>query len=362
MNTGFKPAEISRTNNFDLLRLYAAIEVMFFHIFPNMGVNVDFLRWPQIYLNGVMIFYFISGFLITQSYLRSPSIIQYAKNRMLRLTPALVCVWLFTVLSIMAFGKFGSHLFVTGRFWLWSFLHCTVWPGYHTGLFPDFANGGNNGALWTISTEISFYLLIPLVFMLFKKKSTYVLILLFILSAISNHYWHTFNPGPEVTGIKQWYWQTLGPYLWNFLVGAFFSLYWDKIKRFIEGKFLYYLAAYLLLIFVFGLCPAHTIGKFTTLIMNILLGFVVFSAAFTCKNAAKILKGKDISYGVYVYHFVIQNIFIELGLIGCFIYPSVVFFISIIIGLLSWNFIESKALSLKKKSLLDAIRFRSNTK
>lgn len=351
-NSGFSPAQISRDNNFDLLRLYAAVEVMFFHIFPNMGVNVDAIRFPQIYFNGVMIFYFISGFLITQSYLRCSTLAKYTINRILRLTPALICVWLFTIISIAAFGKFGSHLFVTGRFWLWSFLHCTFWPGYHTGLFPDFANGGNNGALWTVSTEITFYVLIPLVFRLFRKKSIYVLILLFILSAISNHYWHTFLPGPEETGVRRWYWMTLGPYLWNFLVGTFVSLYWNRLRPFIEGKFLYHLAFYLFLIKVCGLCPAHTIGHFTTLIANIELGFVVFSAAFTFKRAVKILRGNDISYGVYVYHFVIQNIFIELGLVGFAIYPSIVFVISIIVGLLSWRFIERKALSLKnyKKS------------
>lgn len=87
--------DISRENNFDLIRLYAAIEVMFFHIFPNMGTNVDSYRWIQGGFNGVMIFYFISGFLITNSYLHSKSIKQYVKNRILRLTPALVCVCTF---------------------------------------------------------------------------------------------------------------------------------------------------------------------------------------------------------------------------------------------------------------------------
>ena len=68
--------EISRENNFDLLRLYAAIEVMIFHIFQNMGTNVDSYRWIQGGFNGVMIFYFISDFLITNSYLHSNSLKQ----------------------------------------------------------------------------------------------------------------------------------------------------------------------------------------------------------------------------------------------------------------------------------------------
>lgn len=188
---------ISRDNNFDLIRLYAAIEVMFFHIFPKMGTDVDSLRWIQSNFNGVMIFYFISGFLITNSYLHSKSLKQYIKNRILRLTPALICVYLFTIIIIMLRGDFEWYYWKSYRFWIWSFMQTTVFPGYRDGLFPNFANGEENGSLWTISTEIFFYCLIPIIFRLFKKRAIWAIITVFISSVILNHFYHTFTATPE---------------------------------------------------------------------------------------------------------------------------------------------------------------------
>lgn len=345
---------ISRENNFDLLRLYAAIEVMFFHIFPNMGTNVDNLRWIQGGFNGVMIFYFISGFLITNSYLHSKSLKQYAKNRILRLTPALICVYLFTIIIIMLRGDFEWYLWKSYRFWIWSFMQTTIFPGYRDGLFPNFANGEENGSLWTISTEIFFYCLIPIVFRFCKKRAIWAIISIFICSVILNHNYHTFSATPADGIFKMYFWRTPIPYLWNFLVGSIFCLYWSKLKKIIEGKFLYYFIAYLFLIWC-GVESCHTIRTPLTLYSNIFLGFVVLSAAYTKPKSAKILHGVDISYGVYVYHIVIQNLFIDMGLTGWIGYPIMVFILSIIIGYLSWHFIESKALSMKKANIKEVL-------
>ena len=258
-------------------------------------------------------------------------------------------------------GDFEWYLWKSYRFWIWSIMQTTVFPGYRDGLFPHFANGEENGSLWTISTEICFYALIPIVFKLFKKKTIYALLAIFVGSVILNHFYHTFSATPQDGTFKMYFWRTPVPYLWNFIVGSLFCIYWSKIKMYIEGKFIYYLIAYLLMIYC-GIESCHTIRTPLTLFSNIFLGFVVLSAAYTKPRSAKILHGVDISYGVYVYHIVIQNLFIDMGLTGWIGYPIMVLIISLIMGYLSWHFIESKALALKKTNIKEFIKEKFHIK
>ena len=89
-------------NNFDLIRLIAAAEVAIrhtmVHVAPKQFVyplEVLFALVP-----GVPIFFFLSGFLISRSWERSPSASEYFRNRALRLFPALwTCIAFATALS-----------------------------------------------------------------------------------------------------------------------------------------------------------------------------------------------------------------------------------------------------------------------
>ena len=52
----------------------------------------------------------------------------------------------------------------------------------------------------------------------------------------------------------------------------------------------------------------------------------------------------DISYGVYVYHYIFINIMVELGLVG---FEGLLYMLvsTIVAALLSWHFIEKRALT-----------------
>jgi peptidoglycan/LPS O-acetylase OafA/YrhL len=83
---------------FNLIRLCAAVSVLISHAFDLVGRPElePFRMWShgQTSLGGTAtyIFFFISGLLVTQSLLRSRSIASYARNRGLRIFPALVVV------------------------------------------------------------------------------------------------------------------------------------------------------------------------------------------------------------------------------------------------------------------------------
>ena len=80
MNSSF-----SRRNNFDLIRLFASLQVVCVHLIEHF--NVGSLNWLIQILAifpGVPIFFFVSGFLISASWERNPVFQRFVKNRILR--------------------------------------------------------------------------------------------------------------------------------------------------------------------------------------------------------------------------------------------------------------------------------------
>lgn len=87
---------MSKENNFDLIRLFAAFQVMLFHTAEHLNLNIGILNYLSSY-RGVIIFFTISGYLIYLSYERNQNNLgQYIKNRLGRIFPAL---WVSTIIS-----------------------------------------------------------------------------------------------------------------------------------------------------------------------------------------------------------------------------------------------------------------------
>ena len=72
-----------KTNNFDLIRLAAALQVALMHALAGLGVATA--AWPlraiADWFPGVPIFFFISGFLISKSFEKNSVVREYALNR-----------------------------------------------------------------------------------------------------------------------------------------------------------------------------------------------------------------------------------------------------------------------------------------
>src|SRR5690606_1272838 len=102
-------------NNFDLIRLLAALQVAVLHVLyylsPQWRDHAPFQLLAV--FPGVPIFFFISGFLISRAYERASSTRNYARNRALRIFPALhVCV----LLNLIAVGITGYFYAVDASF------------------------------------------------------------------------------------------------------------------------------------------------------------------------------------------------------------------------------------------------------
>jgi len=130
------------------------------------------------------------------------------------------------------------------------------------------------------------------------------------------------------------------------------AIYWDRLRVFFEGCFLRWLAIYLCAAaFVHLYFHVDDYGHYTCTegmeFMTLLMAGVVVSLAFTWRNAASILRGNDLSYGIYLYH---RPIIVSLGLLG-FAGMAIDWFLVLgaTVAGLSWFLIERRALRLKTR-------------
>ena len=178
------------SNNFDLLRLVLALVVVFCHCFPLRGAGQEpigaYLHYGFGGTLAVYCFLVISGFLVTRSVCER-SLDDYAAARVLRIVPGLALVTLFEVFVVgLAFTNASSWVFLTyvGFRHLWN---VTVF-GIDAQMYSVFANTTPpwlmNGSIWTIPIECSFYIILPILTLLFGVRASTAAAFLASLAAL----------------------------------------------------------------------------------------------------------------------------------------------------------------------------------
>ena len=344
----------NKENNLNLIRLIAALQVVFSHSIEHLDITTEWLlilnnRFFK-YIPGVPIFFFVSGFLIYWSFQRNSSnILQYFKNRLLRIYPALWISLIVTIILIFISVNDFEDLVTQSDFLIWFLAQISFFQFYTPDILRFWGCGTPNGSLWTIVIELQFYLFVPFIFYL-QKKHIFFFFLIFLLSLIANIFMGSIDPtflSTKLFGVF------IFPYLHYFLLGVILFIYWNKLSRFIENKFIFWLVLYSIFTFFFDFylginTYSYFISSPINIISDILLLALTFSAA-TTKNKIghKLLGSNDISYGVYIYHMILINTLINFNLIQKPIYLIVSLVSTCLLGFLSWKFIEKKALSLK---------------
>ncbi len=157
---------VSLNNNFDILRLALAILVYFAHW--NILTSQE-LSNPLFHLSGfaVDMFFIVSGFLIFWSFDADQNKKHFYIKRFFRIFPLYAFLILLQTLFFIGFsdGSFTETVkyFVANIFFL-NFLAPSV--GTTLGSLEVDAI---NGSLWTLKNEVVFYMLVPLIAMLYKK-------------------------------------------------------------------------------------------------------------------------------------------------------------------------------------------------
>ncbi|WP_042195341.1 acyltransferase family protein [Paenibacillus camerounensis] len=284
-------------NNFDLIRLVAALLVIWAHAYavaPQVGKVEIVTRLTGITHSGeiaVFVFFFFSGALIFKSMEQSDTILSFMAKRFFRIYPALVACVLFTVLIGMFFTDLSVrnyfidpqvYKYIKGNLGL-------IWNEHFLpGVYNDHPTSAINGSLWSITLEARLYIVVGIIGMfglLRERLSSNVIIMTLLISVMV---FPTLIPligsNRELLGLD-----VFPQYTVTFLLGGFVYYNSDKFRIGIS-------VVILLGIFLF-------LAKDTILFKSIIMIFSIAAAYFlgTTSLSLKLRLPADISYGIYLY-------------------------------------------------------------
>lgn len=348
--------KMQTSNNFDLIRLFAATQVAMQHIMQHFGFDNQLLTIIE-FFPGVPIFFFVSGFLIYGSYTKSkenskPNINFFLK-RILRIYPALYLCVVLSLLSVYQSGYLHNLEFHPGHFIAWVVSQVTFVQFYNPEFMRGYGVGVINGSLWTISVELQFYILTPLLF-LFLNKANIKLVGFFLAALICINIFNTnlgessivFNTHSNVENnfYKKVFNVTFLPWFYMYVLGA--VIY--KFDRFINlVKNINFFA--LLLLYVICYFFTEKLGWKNNInpIAYAALILLILKCAYSFPTLSdNLLKSNDISYGIYLFHLPIVNYLLYKNISG---YDGVLvaLFFTFVLSILSWFILEKKVLAIK---------------
>lgn len=317
------------------------------HIFP-------FNRAPYFFSSGniaVGYFFVLSGFVLYLSYFdKRIGYREYLVKRLARIAPVYWIALMMSVCAGVIFFHYSPGSAQALRETLLSALFLQAWvPTYPLCL---------NGPGWTISIEMFFYVIFP-VLLLLQKRYFKVFLLLTVCFYVLSQYFH-LKYYPERFGLPDEITDTiffnpvmhLNEFMIGMLGGFIYFKYGQRLANFKWGPF----TGALFIVLLIALRPAN-VSYHTGLIAPVFMLFVVCVASSnpTALNFRPLVYLGEISYGMYILQ---QPVFKILGQINerKFHISEIMFFyvslaVLIILTALVYRFAE---LPLKKKIIAAA--------
>lgn len=333
-----------RDNNFNLIRIVAAMAVLITHSFAlaiGSGRAEPFRDSLGMTMGDIAVdvFFITSGFLVTASILTRKSALEFLWARVLRIYPALLVMLFITVfISGVAFTSVSiTTYWSSSQTYLYLARCATLLAGVAFNL-PGVFEGNPypnavNGSLWTMPHEVRMYGILVLVWLGLRSKPEWRLpvfrntLVAFALAAalyvLAEHlYSHPSSNFPKLFCM--------------FFSGAAFYVLRDHIA----------LNPWVFGMFVIGLIST-TGSKHAFFIVYIFaIAYVLFYLAYIPSGPIrKYNKLGDYSYGIYIYAFPVQQSVAAL-MPGVTVLQMVVISAAITMALavLSWHFLEKPVL------------------
>lgn len=337
-------------NNFHFVRLLGSLMVLFSHSFYLFSLNsIDPLHKISggifTFGNlGVYIFLIVSGYLVSSSLEKSSSIFDFLWKRFLRVFPA---IWVMVLMSVFVFAPLITKVSLSDYFKdgsNYTFLKnlCLYIPNNYKipSVFVDNPIGTFNGSLWTIGYEVFFYFLLLFLFLNKAKKIRYLILFQWIVFLLLQLY----------LGDKIYTYSYSSPYILNLNLENFFRLfiYFESgVLLFLFKESIFNIKVILIYLFISILI----LSKFgvDNLFVEIVLPPTIIFFAISNSVFSFVEKLGDLSYGMYLYGYIIQQYIVSLKITFlnefCLFLFSLI--ISSIVAYISWNLVEKRFLRFK---------------
>ena len=333
------------------MRMAAAMAVLYSHSYALYGLQEPLVAslgetWGSL---AVGIFFVVSGFLICQSWDRDPHVFRFAVRRALRIIPGLVVAVFFTTFVA---GTVSTSMplveYVSDReTWAFFFNNASLIAGIDVlpGGFADTPHKGANGSLWTLRYEVLMYAALVLLALTGRLRACCV-----AAFAACSAGWI----GMDYLEAKQY--KLPLPLLWKLHVH--FDVY-----RMAKLGALFFAGS------CFNLCrhriPASPVIALLFLAMLMwvpaewaalaLLMVVPYATLTLARSAPSVLcdmHGWDLSYGIYVYAFPVQQLVSQFCLahdLGWFAALWMGMAVTLLLAAASWVYVEKPALALRRR-------------
>jgi len=335
----------SRRNNFTTIRILLAWSVLYGHSFviaKMQGVS-DPLRevfkgsvWiGEIAVNG---FFALSGFLVAGSFIKR-GIIDFTLSRTLRIFPALImCVFI----AALVMGPLVTSLSTSAYYAeaaTWNYLRngLAFFPMRWDlpGVFEGHARQGVNGSPWTLTVEVRSYTLLALLglFGILRHRHVGNIVLLSLFLFALFHYGDI-----PLVGVREKWARPTG----YFLLGV--ALYLNRERVILDTR---------LALFSIVLCFAAFGKPWFNFVFAPAFVYLLFYLGYRTPYLNTDGKLGDISYGVYIYAWPVQQLVV---MTWPGMHPAYNIFVAsalvIPIAWLSWHYLERPMLSLKGRFLV----------
>ena len=310
-------------NCFTFLRYVIAFQILIIHGVVHFNLEptpiIEFISlW-----SGVPVFFALSGFLIVHSLEKKTTGKIYFKKRILRIYPEL---WIGIIINIIIILFFFPNLIKNFSFYLFNLTQASFFQFWTPEILRNYGVGTPNGSLWTITIFIQFYVAVYYLYpklQLLNRKNEILLLIISIFFSVAGSY--IGNILPQI--IYKLYTVSLIPYWYLFYIGILLYKYKESIIQIIIKYFYFIIVFYLIYCFL----PITIPNIYIDPIRGIFLCIITIGFGYKFKN---IKIPKDYSYGIYIYHMIIINLFVHchflINYIGLLLVVAIVLIMSMI--------------------------------
>jgi peptidoglycan/LPS O-acetylase OafA/YrhL len=344
-----------RDNNFNFIRIAAALAVLFSHSF-NLATGIWDAEPLARHLGmspasiAVDVFFITSGFLVTGSLLSRSSVLEFVLARIFRIFPALLVMVILTVFGLgLYFTKMDPASYLQDpQVWKYLVKNTSLFSGIAFGLPGVFESNPFkyvvNGSLWTLTAEVQMYAILAFLWVItgaipvLGRRAFGPLIVSCAYAAAVLRIGGLSSNALEDQGTG---------FFFMFFSGSAYYLLKDHV---ILSRRLFGISAALL-----ALCAAERHAFFV--VYNLTIAYIVLLLAYVPAGRVRQYNALgDYSYGVYIYAFPIQQAFaasipgISIGSLAAISAAT-----ALVLAGLSWHLLEERALA-SKGACIDSTR------